>query len=141
MKAAFMISARPPVFRFITSALIGAAIFLSVGGHLAVLQGIAWTTMFQDFARMDSLSTAIEKTFSGKHPCRLCKEITKASSTPQENKDSQIPRVKLSEFIDQRIIIPIMACARPFAHPFRPTHRPNNLSYPPPVPVPIPEQA
>lgn len=136
-----MTSATIPAFRSIASAMIGAAFFLSVGGHLAVLQGIAWTTMVRDFARLDSLGTAIEKTLSGQHPCTLCKEITKAGGSSHEKPDSLTPKVKLGEFIDQRTATAIMAFARPFAYPLSPANHPKDLSYPPPAPVPIPEQA
>lgn len=136
-----MSSATIPAFRSIASAMIGAAFFLSVGGHLAILQGVAWTTMVRDFARSDSLGTAIEKTLSGQHPCTLCEEITKAGGPSQENTGSLPPKVKLGEFIDMRTATAIMAFARPFAYSLSPAKSPADLSYPPPVPVPIPEKA
>lgn len=136
-----MTPATIPAFRSIASAMIGAAFFLSVGGHLAILQGIAWTNMVRDFAKLDPLGTAIEKTLSGQHPCSLCEEITKAVGSPHENTDSLIQKVKLGEFIDLRTVTAIMTFARPFTYPPSQASQPEALSYPPPVPVPIPERA
>lgn len=136
-----MLSATLPAFRSIATAMIGAALFLSVGGHLAVLQGFAWTTMVRDFARQDSLGTALEKTLSGEHPCGLCKEIAKAGGETHGKNDSLLPKVKFGEFIDQRIATSIIAFARPFSYPPALTPRLRQLSFPPPSPVPIQEQA
>ena len=65
-------------------ALIALALFLTAGGHYALLQTVAWTTMVNDFSRTGSLSMAVEKTFDGRHPCSLCKKITKARSTEEK---------------------------------------------------------
>ena len=130
-----------PAFRSIATAMIGVALFLSVGGHLAVLQGFAWTTMVRDFARQDSIGTALEKTLSGEHPCGLCKEITKAGGETHGKNDSMTPKLKFGEFIDQRIATSIIAFARPCSYPPALTTRPRPLTFPPPSPVPIQEQA
>lgn len=65
-------------------ALIAWALFLTAGGHLALLQGFAWSSMVRDFSRTGSLSTAVEKTFDGRHPCPLCKKIAKARSAEEK---------------------------------------------------------
>lgn len=130
-----------PTFRSIASVMIGAALFLSVGGHLAVLQGFAWTTMVHDFARQDSLGTALEKTLSGQHPCGLCKEIAKAGSDTHGKNDSTAQKAKFGEFIDQRPATSIIAFARPYSYPPSLTAYPRLVPFPPPSPVPIQEQA
>jgi hypothetical protein len=63
--------------------LIGI-LFISLGGHLAVFQTIAWATMLKDFSRSASLEEAAQKTFSGEHPCPLCKAVSE--SKKQEEK-------------------------------------------------------
>jgi hypothetical protein len=60
----------------------------SIGLHWAVFQAVAWTTMVASFSRSLPLSEALEKTFDGKHPCSLCKEIAKAK---QSEKKAQYP--------------------------------------------------
>ena len=56
--------------------LIGALI-ISMGGHWALLQTIAWGNMLVDFSSQSSISEAVEKTFDGEHPCEMCKSISK----------------------------------------------------------------
>lgn len=45
------------------------------GGHWLALQGVAWSRMFVDFSRTDSIPVALIKTFDGKHPCTLCLRV------------------------------------------------------------------
>ena len=55
------------------------------GAHWLMLQSVAWTNMVIDYSRTSSLKTAIEQTFDGQHPCKLCKLIQKArQSSPQQ---------------------------------------------------------
>ena len=61
--------------RIMTMAM-ALALFVAIGGPLAVLQGIAWVNMVHDFSKTGSLTQAVEKTFDGKHPCLLCKKIS-----------------------------------------------------------------
>lgn len=58
--------------------MMALALFLVAGGHWAMLQGVAWATMVHDFSKNGTLTQAVEKTFDGKHPCPLCKKISKA---------------------------------------------------------------
>jgi hypothetical protein len=48
------------------------AVFVMSGAHWLALQSFAWARMTIEFSQYDSLGTAISKTFSGKHPCKLC---------------------------------------------------------------------
>jgi hypothetical protein len=54
--------------------LIGT-LFVSLGGHLALLQTVAWGNMLVGFSRGASLKEAAKKTFDGEHPCPLCKAV------------------------------------------------------------------
>lgn len=63
--------------------LIGT-LLVSMGGHLALLQTIAWTQMLVDFSTTDSISTAVGKTFDGEHPCPLCKAVKKTKSEEEK---------------------------------------------------------
>src|SRR2546427_1835169 len=42
------------------------------GGHLLLLQTVAWGGMTISFAQTERLKVALQKTFDGKHPCKLC---------------------------------------------------------------------
>lgn len=47
----------------------------SLGLHWAALQGVAWTSMLIDRVPTSGWVRALETTFDGKHPCRLCHEV------------------------------------------------------------------
>jgi hypothetical protein len=76
-------------------ALLGAS-----GGHWAVLQSVAWAKMLADNSRTECLSTAIEKTFDGKHLCPLCQQIAKGRQS-EKKADAQLELKKL-EFLPQQ---------------------------------------
>jgi hypothetical protein len=63
--------------------LIGA-LLVSMGGHLALLQTIAWGNMLVDYSSKGSFSEAVDKTFDGEHPCHLCKVVKKSKSEEEK---------------------------------------------------------
>ena len=60
------------------------ALVTAIGAHWLVLQSVAWTTMLADNLRTGSLPAAVQKTFDGKHPCALCKEIAKGKQAEKK---------------------------------------------------------
>ncbi|MEI9894130.1 MAG: hypothetical protein WDN28_09645 [Chthoniobacter sp.] len=72
------------------------ALFISLGGHWAVLQSIAWTCMFVEYSQESSVKEAVVKTFDGNHPCELCKSLSK-SRTGKSSGESQV--IKKTEMI------------------------------------------
>lgn len=92
--------------------LVVLTLTLSVGGHWALLQSVAWTTMIAaNLSANDSFSEAVSKTFDGEHPCPLCKAI-KAAKKSEEKKEASIPTLKKFEFVSQ---ISPLAFAAPYA--------------------------
>lgn len=76
-------------------ALLGAT-----GGHWVVLQTIAWADMLATNLQTESLSDAITKTFDGKSPCKMCKQISAGKSA---EKKSELPfQMKKLEFVFPR---------------------------------------
>jgi len=73
------------VFKRSGQILLTLALVAAIGGHWAVLQTVAWTTMLADNLRDASLVEAVEKTFDGKHPCTLCKEISTGKKSEQKS--------------------------------------------------------
>lgn len=57
---------------------------LSLGMHWALLQGIAWTGMFIEFASEGSVIEAVEKTFDGQHGCALCHKVKEGRQASQD---------------------------------------------------------
>lgn len=118
--------------------VMALALFLVAGGHWAMLQGAAWVTMVHDFSKTGSLTEAVGKTFDGKHPCAMCKKITKARAS-EEKAPATVKVDKRSEaFVASgRSEVP-MPLARAIVYgpaPF--VTMPERFSAPP-VPVPIP---
>jgi hypothetical protein len=55
--------------------LLVGAMCVSLGGHLVLVQTLAWGRMLMDHSRSGSLSEAASMTFDGEHPCHLCKVV------------------------------------------------------------------
>jgi hypothetical protein len=123
--------------RLLGCLVMTAALFLSAGGHLALLQGVAWATMIRDYSRTGSVTAAVEKTFDGKHPCAMCKKIA-AQRSHEEKAPVTVKAGKKAEvFIASgNAIIPPPAF-RPFVYPPHPFVNVPEHPSAPPVPVPI----
>ena len=60
------------------------ALILSIGGHWALLQSVAWVGMFVNNVRSCSLTESFERTFDGQHPCALCKVVAAGKKSEQK---------------------------------------------------------
>jgi hypothetical protein len=58
-------------------------LIVAIGGNLAILQCFGWMGMLVSYAQQDGFALAIEKTFDGKHPCKICKVVKKSGETEQ----------------------------------------------------------
>lgn len=84
--------------------LIGI-LMVSMGGHLALLQTIAWGNMLVDFSSKVSLTEAMEKTFDGEHPCPLCKVVSK-SKDGEEKKPLLKAEMKMEVALPMPVKVP-----------------------------------
>jgi hypothetical protein len=73
------------------------ALVVTLGGHWAFLQVIAWTGMAVTYSQTDCLGTALIKTFDGKHPCKLCKLVNSAKKSERKS-DAQMDLKKIDFF-------------------------------------------
>jgi len=88
------------MFKRLAHALMLLTLLLAMGGQWAALQTLAWTTMLAQNLRSASLSEAINRTFDGKHPCRLCKAVATGS---QKNPKTEFVSISLKlEFPPQQ---------------------------------------
>jgi hypothetical protein len=84
--------------------LLVLALASSIGLHWAFIQALAWAQMVISYSQNAPLSEALVKTFDGKHPCKLCKNIDE-SKRSEKKSDSELDLKKfefsfvLSEFI------------------------------------------
>ena len=73
--------------------------FSSLGGYQVAFQGVAWAKMIAQYSRTDAPVQALKKTFDGKHPCSVCKRISKSHSSnmsPTINPDLKFEKAFVS---------------------------------------------
>ena len=75
---------------------IAAALACSWGLHWGFFQSVAWVGMAVSYSQDAPLKEALVKTFDGKHPCPLCKEIAKGKQA--EKRSAAAPAGKKFEF-------------------------------------------
>lgn len=63
------------------------ALYLS-GAHWMLLQTTAWTGMLISRSMELTVSEAVETTFDGRHPCRMCSAIEDAKQTKEHSEKS-----------------------------------------------------
>lgn len=73
------------------------ALACSMGLHWGFFQSVAWVGMVINYSQDAPLTEALVKTFDGKHPCCLCKEIAKGKQS--EKKSEAAPAGKKFEFL------------------------------------------
>ena len=61
--------------------LIGALALVLSGGHLTLLQGLAWAGMIATRSLDRGFDEAVASTFSGAEPCPMCRAVQKLSDT------------------------------------------------------------
>jgi hypothetical protein len=123
--------------RHIMTMVMALSLFLVAGGHWAMLQGVAWTTMVHDFSKTGSLTEAVGKTFDGKHPCTMCKKITSARSGEEKAPMTLKVDKKAEVFVSSaRSEVPL-PIARPLVYGQTPFVVMPERVFAPPVPVPI----
>ena len=64
--------------------LIVLALAGSIGLHWAFLQSVAWVGMVVTYSKTDRLPEALQKTFDGQHPCKLCKHIAQGKKSEKK---------------------------------------------------------
>ena len=70
-----------------------AAVIFSSGGGSALIQAFAWATMLpSQINQSSSVEEGISNTFSGEHPCGLCKIcLLYTSPSPRDKRQSRMP--------------------------------------------------
>jgi hypothetical protein len=84
------------VLKRLAHALTILTLMTAIGGHWAVLQSVAWTSMLAQNLRSNSLSQAVQRTFDGEHPCVICKSIAQAKQS--EKRAEFTPELQKLEF-------------------------------------------
>jgi hypothetical protein len=74
----------PPTLLRFGQVLMLLVLFAASGGHWMALQSLAWTRMLMSYSREGHIVAAVAKTFDGRHPCSLCKQIERAKSSESQ---------------------------------------------------------
>lgn len=123
------------VLHRIARLIVLGTLSLTIGLHWGILQSVAWVGMVVDYSQENSIGTAIEMTFDGKHPCRLCLAVQdgKKAGQPVGEEAPTNPKPELFALQTAQIDLaqPAVAEMRPGQHPDHPL-----LSSPPPLPPP-----
>ena len=90
------------------------ALSCSIGLHWAFFQSLAWVGMVVSYSQNSPLKEALVKTFDGKHPCALCKEIAKGQRS--EKKSESPLQLRKFEFLSAKAQF-VFAAPRTFWHP------------------------
>ena len=118
-------------------AVMSFALFIAIGGPLALLQGLAWATMLQNFSKTSSLSQAFAMTFDGHHPCPLCEKLAKTRASEEKTPLSLKVDRKSDLFIASVVSeLPLPLC-RSGNYGSAPFVLIPERFFAPPVPVPI----
>ena len=113
--------------------LLIVAVLAATGSHWIVLQSVAWTTMLADNLQNQSFTEAVQRTFDGKHPCCLCKEIAKGKQSEKKS-EFQVELKKL-EFSYTPFVF-VFAPPLHFWEVRVPQNSPPLLVHSPPIPPP-----
>jgi hypothetical protein len=125
------------MFRTVGISLLCLAMFSIAGGHWALLQTVAWAQMLGgEYSRGAALTTAVEKTFSGNHPCALCLKVQEGRAN-EDKAPAKIAWTKKAE----SFISPVYAQApsrlvRDFSYPLESDVQFGSRQDAPPRPVP-----
>ena len=93
------------MFRWLSRILVLVAAVQLLGGHWAVLQSVAWAGMVLKYAQQESISSALDKTFSGENPCSLC-EVVRSGKESEEKQVSVKTLVKLEAILAPKVAAP-----------------------------------
>lgn len=108
-----------PRWRGFGSCMLALALVVSVGGHWAVLQGLAWGTMLARYAQTMPLAQAVAFTFDGKHPCKLCTMVKEGRAEQKQREQKQVnPGGKLDAGLVWQGVIPDFTAPREPVAPF-----------------------
>ncbi len=98
----------PPTLLRFGQVLMLLVLFAASGGHWMALQSLAWTRMLLSYSRDGKIVAAVAKTFDGRHPCSLCKEVEKSKQTePQPTRDMQVEN--LAAFVEPTPVVVMRA--------------------------------
>ncbi len=66
------------------------------------LQCVAWANMAVNYSHEEGLANGLSHTFDGRHPCPLCKAISRSTEKEKKSPAFSVSAVKLPVFLTSR---------------------------------------
>mgnify|MGYP006289436687 CR=1 FL=1 len=111
--------------------------FTIAGGHLLVVQSVAWVNMIVEFSQTSDLADAVVMTFNGSSPCKLCKAVD-AGQKAQSKIPASVKADKKNEGFAIELAFVVKALVpQDFSYPYPCDEAFPSRSQEPPQPVPI----
>jgi len=82
------------VLRSIERWLVILLLVVIISAHWTVLQSAAWVGMLVTYSHGATIQEAWDKTFDGKHPCKLC-HLVKSARATEKQQDTLKTDIKL----------------------------------------------
>jgi len=106
----------------------------SLGAHWAVLQSVAWVSMFVTYSRTAPVCEALIKTFDGRHPCGLCVFVAGGKKADDQKPQQVVNTPQLDLFLDTPAPIVLLETDAPPASSFQECWEPRAERPPSPPP-------
>ena len=110
-----------------------AALFVSSGAHIALLQSYAWAAMAVRATRSSSPRQELAKAFDGNHPCALCLKV-RGGAKPEQGTLRSPTDSKVDLMPATSLVVDTPRGAHPL--PDVPAGRADELAVPPASPPP-----
>jgi hypothetical protein len=82
-------------------------LIFSIGAQWPLLQSFAWLNMFVSFSSEGGIKEALDKTFDGKHPCKICKLVREGKESEKKSSPPDSLKKKLDPMLAQTLEIRI----------------------------------
>jgi hypothetical protein len=83
--------------------LVATTLIFVIGLHWVILQSVAWTGMIIVYSQTAPLLDAVEKTFDGKHPCKICKAVDEGKKAEKKQPSRKLT-TKLDFFCNPELL-------------------------------------
>jgi hypothetical protein len=113
--------------------LVVLSLTVSIGAHWVFLQSVAWFGMVVSYSQSSSLPQALEMTFDGQHPCKLCKLVQQGKESEKKQAQQKLETKLECWLIGEPLafIVPQSDASLPVGVPFA-----FPRTEPPPTPPP-----
>jgi hypothetical protein len=108
---------------------------LSLGTHWMFLQSLAWVGMVVNYSQGATIADALQKTFDGRHPCKLCK-LVRAGKATEEKQDTKKPEIKIDYAVLSQTLRFVSLRPEPLSFPTPASSRERRDLPPSPPPEP-----